>query len=240
MRSVKALSVTALGLALAFAVSASAQTNDAIFKQTQGDDGRWHYEISAGYAFPGLPPRTGNFGVGTLRVTLPGTSFTLESTDPQYQCSVEGPGQIVCSNEGLAIDGGTAFPSSMTLRLLAPACWTPPDGQAGSADIWAAPYDPGTAPDVRLPLQPGECATDPSTQPVLDTKDSCKVSNVKGMTVAAAARELAAGDCKRGRVSYAYSPKVKKGRVIKQSQRPGKTLKAGSKVNLVVSKGKRR
>ena len=55
-------------------------------------------------------------------------------------------------------------------------------------------------------------------QPVLDTKESYKVPNVKGLTVAAAGRELSAGDCKRGKVSYARSKKVKKGRVIKQSR----------------------
>jgi beta-lactam-binding protein with PASTA domain len=60
------------------------------------------------------------------------------------------------------------------------------------------------------------------------------------MKLVAAVRELVAGDCKRGKVTYAYSPKVKKGRVIKQSARPGKTLTAGSKVSLVVSKGKKR
>jgi hypothetical protein len=132
--------------------------------------------------------------------------------------------------------GGTAFPSSMTLRLRAAECWTPPDGQAGSADIWAAAYDPGTAPDVRLPLQPGDCASNSPIQPVLDTKESCKVPNVRGTTLVAATRELKAGDCRRGRVTYARSKKVKKGRVIKQSQRPGKTLKAGAKVNLVLSR----
>jgi beta-lactam-binding protein with PASTA domain len=60
------------------------------------------------------------------------------------------------------------------------------------------------------------------------------------MTVAAATREITAGDCLKGRVTFAYSKKVKKGRVIKQSQRPGKTLTFRSKVNLTVSKGKRK
>ena len=94
---------------------------------------------------------------------------------------------------------------------------------------------------MSLPLQPSGCdTTDPSTQPVLDTKETCKVPNVKGMTVAGASRELTAGDCLKGRVTYAFSAKVRKGRVIKQAQRPGKTLKFRSKVNLVVSRGKKK
>jgi beta-lactam-binding protein with PASTA domain len=93
---------------------------------------------------------------------------------------------------------------------------------------------------VSLPVQAGDCAADPALQPVQDTKESCKVPNLKAMTLAGAVRDLRAGDCARGSVKYAYSPKVKKGRVISQSQRPGKTLKAGAKVNLVVSRGKKR
>jgi hypothetical protein len=111
---------------------------------------------------------------------------------------------------------------------------------AGRADVWAEAFDPGGSPDVSLPIQPGECTSATGGEPTLDTKESCKVPNVKGMTLAAAKRELKAGDCALGKVKTAFSPKVKKGRVISQSQRPGKTMKAGGKVNLVVSKGKKR
>jgi PASTA domain-containing protein len=218
--------------------SALAQSNDATFKQTQGDDGQIHMELSVGYGFPGLPPRTANSGVGTVRVTLPGASFRLESVDPGYNCIQAGGGEsITCSAEGQPQAGGTAFPASMTVRLVSASCWT---GPAGSADIWAAPTDPGGSPDVSLPVQPGGCAADPGNQPVQDTKESCKVPNVKKMTLVAAKRELKAGDCALGKVKFAASPTVKKGRVISQSQRPGKTLPAAAKVNLVVSRGKKR
>jgi hypothetical protein len=240
---VKALSIAILALLVA-ASSAFAQQNEATFKQTQGDDGLTHIEVTASYAFPGLPPRTGNSGVGTIRVTLPGANFKLESVDAGYTCTQPGTGggaeSITCSTEGQPQDGGTAFPTSMTVRLVSSTCWAPYGGQAGSADVWAAPNDPGGAPDVSLPIQSGGCAAEGGNQPVLDTKETCKVPKVKKMTLAAATRELKAGDCARGKVKYAFSPKVKKGRVVSQSQRPGKTLKAGAKVNLVVSLGKRR
>jgi hypothetical protein len=218
---------------MAFAFTA--QSNDIGFKQTQGDDGRWHSEITVSYAYPGLPPRTGNSGVGTVRVKIPNAAIALESVDSGYQCATEAPDTIACSTEGLAQDGGTAFPASMTLRVVSQDCLT----QAGSADVWAAAYDPGGAPDVSLPIEPSGCGPGDVTQPVLDTKESCKVPNLKNLTLRAAARELAGGDCTRGKVSYAYSPKVKKGRVMKQSARPGKTLKAGASVNLVISRGKK-
>jgi hypothetical protein len=231
---VKALAVLVLGLVAV--PSAFAQQNDAVFNQTQGDDGLTHMQLTVSYAFPGLPPRTANSGAGTVRVMLPGADLKLESVDAGYTCIQTDPASITCS----APDAGPAFPTSMTIRLVSPGCWVPDSGQIGSADIWAAPNDPGSAPDVSLPVQPGQCAADAGGQPVLDTKQTCKVPNLKGDTVAAATRELKGAVCARGNVKLAYSPKVKKGRVISQSQRPGKTLKPGAKVNLVVSRGKKR
>lgn len=221
---------------LAAVVAFGAQSNDASLTQTQGDDGLYRVQISVHYGFPGLPPRTNNSGVGTVRVTLPDANVTVESVDAGYQCSKEGPGAVLCQSEGQPQEGGTAFPPSMTLRLVSQGCVTQP----GTADIWAADKDPGGSPDVSFTLQPGTCEPDPGIQPVLDTKETCKVPNVKGMTVAAATRELTASDCLKGRVTLTYSKKVKKGRVIKQSQRPGKTLEFRSKVNLTVSKGKKK
>ena len=237
---------TVIAVALIVAAGASAQQNDVTFKQTQGEDGLFHYDVGVSYAFPGLPPRTNNSGVGTVRVTLPGADFTLDPVqpaDPGYSCALDqgytGSSSATCSSEGQPQGNGTAFPNSTTIHLVSKSCWAPEAGQSGTADVWAAPTDPGTAPDVTLSIQPGECAPDPGLQPVLDTKETCKVPNVKNLTVKLATRELAAGQCRRGKVNFAFSPKVKKGRVMKQSQRPGKTLKVNSKVNLVVSRGKK-
>ena len=51
---------------------------------------------------------------------------------------------------------------------------------------------------------------------------------------------IAAGHCSTGKVSRAYSRKVKSGRVISQKPAAGASLPSGSKVNLVVSRGKKR
>jgi hypothetical protein len=66
----------------------------------------------------------------------------------------------------------------------------------------------------------------------------CVVPNVKGKTLAAAKRKIAAGHCRTGTVRKAKSKTVPKGKVISQSPRAGKRLAKGSKVNLVVSRGK--
>ena len=67
----------------------------------------------------------------------------------------------------------------------------------------------------------------------------CVVPNVKGKTLAAAKRKLTAAHCKAGKTTTAKSKTVKKGNVISQSPKAGKKLAKGSKVNLVVSRGKR-
>jgi hypothetical protein len=66
----------------------------------------------------------------------------------------------------------------------------------------------------------------------------CLVPNVKGKTLAAARAAIVAARCAVGHVTRAASKKIPKGHVIAQSPAPGKHLKRGSKVNLVVSRGK--
>jgi alpha-tubulin suppressor-like RCC1 family protein len=68
----------------------------------------------------------------------------------------------------------------------------------------------------------------------------CVVPKVTGTKLAAAKRAIRKAHCSVGKVTKAYSKRVKKGRVISQKPKPGKTLPKGSKINLTVSKGKKR
>jgi Zn-dependent metalloprotease len=68
----------------------------------------------------------------------------------------------------------------------------------------------------------------------------CVVPNVKGKTVRAARTALARARCVLGRVSRAYSRRIKKNRIISQSKRPGTRYARGTRVNVVVSRGRRR
>jgi hypothetical protein len=68
----------------------------------------------------------------------------------------------------------------------------------------------------------------------------CRVPKVVGKRVASAKRTIAQRHCRTGKVGYAYSRTRKKGIVISQSRRPGRVLPARSKINLVVSRGRRR
>jgi uncharacterized delta-60 repeat protein len=68
----------------------------------------------------------------------------------------------------------------------------------------------------------------------------CVVPNVRGKTLRIARRTVARGRCAVGRVMRKFSKRMKKGRIISQSRRPGLRLPVGSRVNLVISKGRPR
>jgi hypothetical protein len=68
----------------------------------------------------------------------------------------------------------------------------------------------------------------------------CVVPKVKGKSLAAAKKAIVKGNCRVGKVGYAYSAKVRKGRVISQKPAAGKKLAKGAKVSLAVSRGKKK
>jgi len=68
----------------------------------------------------------------------------------------------------------------------------------------------------------------------------CVVPKVLGKTLPKAKAAIKKNHCRTGKVTRAYSKRFKRGRVIVQKPKAGKRLPAGSKVRLVVSKGRRR
>ena len=61
-----------------------------------------------------------------------------------------------------------------------------------------------------------------------------------GKTVAQARRALTAARCRLGKVSHAYSKAQPKGKIISQSKRAGTRHAVGTRVNVKVSRGRRR
>jgi hypothetical protein len=74
---------------------------------------------------------------------------------------------------------------------------------------------------------------------LLNTPGLCTVQDVRRMTVPAAKRTIARAFCHVGKIRRSYSA-VKKGLVISQKPKPGAVLPDGSKVNLLVSLGRKR
>jgi hypothetical protein len=67
----------------------------------------------------------------------------------------------------------------------------------------------------------------------------CIVPNLKGKTLHSAARAIRTAQCALGRVTKHYSSAIKAGRVISQNPKPRLTEPAGSKIALVVSRGRK-
>ena len=71
-------------------------------------------------------------------------------------------------------------------------------------------------------------------------KAICTVPNVKGKPLASAQSAIAKSRCQTGTIRRSYSKTVRNGRVISQLPRPGTLQVDGGKVNLIVSKGRKR
>ena len=75
---------------------------------------------------------------------------------------------------------------------------------------------------------------------VVSRGKTCGVPSVVGKRLGVAKSWIKRGHCRTGKVRYAYSPKRKKDVVISQSRRPGTVLRVDSRINLVVSRGRKR
>jgi subtilisin family serine protease len=147
-------------------------------------------------------------------------SRLLSAVDPlpQLAGSVSTGGRV---NACRALVG--CVPSSPTPPPPPPVDPPPPPVDAPPPPIPPAPPPPPPPPPPRAPAQA-----------------RCVVPNVKGKTVPAARIALARARCALGRVSRAYSGRVRKSRIISQSRRAGSRHPRRTRVNVVVSRGRRR
>jgi hypothetical protein len=75
---------------------------------------------------------------------------------------------------------------------------------------------------------------------LINSPGRCNVQNVLGMTLPAAKHTLSRINCRVGKVGHAYSKSIKRGRVISEKPGFGAVLRKGGKVDLVVSRGRKR
>jgi hypothetical protein len=113
---------------------------------------------------------------------------------------------------------GSCRISGATVHLTGVGSCTVTTSQPGDANYEAAPDVSRTFSIARAP---------------------CRVPRVVGKQLASARLTIALRHCRIGKVGYAYSRKRMKGTVIAQGRRPGRVLPARSKIDLVVSRGRR-
>ena len=90
--------------------------------------------------------------------------------------------------------------------------------------------NPNKSNDPNVPWQARTTARPPA----------CVVPNVKGKTLAAATAAITKAHCTVGRTRKVYSEGVARGRIVAQAPQPGARRPNGAKVDLVVSRGRRR
>jgi hypothetical protein len=140
--------------------------------------------------------------------------------DPDFAVSAS-------ASSGLAVAfaaSGNCTISASTVHLTSPGSCTITASQPGNASYSAAPA-------VSQTFSIASRLTPPAR---------CRVPNVVGKRFAAAKLAIKRSHCRTGKVGYSYSRKRRKGIVISESRRPGRVLPANSKINLVVSRGRRR
>ncbi|HEX7311876.1 MAG TPA: PASTA domain-containing protein [Gaiellaceae bacterium] len=174
-----------------------------------------NHSVTVAFALAGNPP-----GRKTLTVAKTGAG-TVTSTPAGIDCGA------TCARD---FDQGTL----VTLTA------TPADGSTFAG--WSGDCSGGAA-TCTVTMDASRSATanfQTSSSPPLRTQVKCAVPNVKGKTLAVAKRTLARANCSLGKVTRAYSAKVKKGLVISQRPSARRSLAKGAKIALVVSKGKHR
>jgi hypothetical protein len=117
---------------------------------------------------------------------------------------------------------GSCTVSGSTVHLTGPGSCTVTASQPGNATYNAAAGVPQTFSIAKKPVAL-----------------KCRVPKVVRKGLKAAKATIKRRHCRTGKVRYAYSRTRKKGIVISQSRRPGRVLPAKSKINLVVSRGRK-
>ena len=90
--------------------------------------------------------------------------------------------------------------------------------------------------DIYLDDSVGDSA---SVQATFDLASPCIAPGVKGKTLANAKLGINRHGCSVGKITHAFSNKVKKGRVLSQNPQVGWHREHGAKIDLIISKGRR-
>jgi hypothetical protein len=79
-----------------------------------------------------------------------------------------------------------------------------------------------------------------SVSVLINAAGRCAVPDLRRETLLAAKREIALTNCRLGEIRRVYTNRVKAGRVVSQRPSAGTVLRKGGKVDLVVSRGRKR
>ena len=149
------------------------------------------------------------------------------------------------TSQGWTVPDAPGTTYRIRIQRLGIAPWLAFDDSDGVFTIQApppSPPPPSPPPPSPSPPSPSPPPPSPSPPPVGPPAQvqRCVVPNVRGRTVARAWRLLTSKRCRLGRVTRAYSARMRRGMILRQSRRPGTRLRRGTRVNVIVSRGRRR
>ena len=190
----------------------------------------------------------GNWGatvhVGPFMVdTFPATRPTLSS--PSHRVGVASADRTVEVNWitlGDSLSGLDGFSVAWARQSLVPVDETK-DVEEGIVRVTSAPLAPGPWWfGIKARDNAGNWTDVATVGPFVVTgvSPNCVVPRLRGLTLTAAKRSLVKRGCALGRVTRAYSKRVRRGRVLLQRPAPGLKLRRGAKVAVVLSRGRRR
>jgi uncharacterized delta-60 repeat protein len=183
---------------------------------------------SPGSSFTGWSGACSGTGTCTLSMNADQTATARFESDKRLTLAKAGSGSGTVSSSPAGISCGSAcayaFTHGTAVTLTATAT-------AGSSFTGWSGACTGSG-SCTLTMSADRTAT--ATFNVL-----CIVPKLKGKTLRAAKQALRRAHCSPGKVTKAFSAKVKKGRVLYQKPKPGRKLAAGARVRLTLSKGKK-
>jgi hypothetical protein len=176
-------------------------------------------------------PATATTGVTAIAAS----GHSLALSDPLEQTIT-----VTTHAPATAIDG-TSFTVAASSSSGLPVTYTSAGACSNTGPTFTMTSGTGTC-EVKYD-QPGGGAYDAAPQVVESVAAQprpCTVPNVVGKRLRAAKQAIVKRHCRTGKVRYVYSRKRKKGVVVSQSRRAGLVLPAGSRIDLAVSRGRKR
>ena len=177
------------------------------------------------------------------------TSFGSGGTaDARFTTSAGVTAIVVQPNGSIVVAGSVGYNFALA-RFRPNGALDTSFGSDGTVETDVAPgddigWDVGVAPDGKIVLAGGSRPTFDGPMDFAVARyvgdPQCRVPNVRGKKLALARPAISKAHCSVGTVKRKTSKKVKRGRVISQSPRAASILPNLGKVNLVVSKGRRR